>query len=107
VDRYTPDLDDSLAWGDQRYAQLMDLVRKLVVAERGQPPPEIPDPGPFGGNAPDRLDLSSFGAVIFAGGFGPPIRPGCAARAPSTGSASRSSSSTMESAFGAGLTSIG
>ena len=68
--RFAPDLDASVAWGDQRYRQFMDLVRKLV-AERGLPRPEIPEPAPFSANAPDRLDLSGFGAVIFAGGFRP------------------------------------
>ena len=68
--RFSPDLDASVAWGDQRYRQLMDLVRKLV-AQRALPPPEIPEPAPFSANAPDRLDLSGFGAVIFAGGFRP------------------------------------
>jgi putative flavoprotein involved in K+ transport len=68
--RFAPDLDDSVAWGDQRYAQLMDLVRKLV-AEQGLPPPEIAEPEPFSANTPDRLDLRGFGAVIFAGGFRP------------------------------------
>ena len=68
--RFAPDLDDSVAWGDQRHAQLMDLVHKLV-AEQGLPAPDIPEPGPFSANAPDRLDLRGFGAVIFAGGFRP------------------------------------
>jgi hypothetical protein len=47
----------------------MDLVRKLV-AQRGLPPPET-EPEPFRANAPDRLDVNGFGAVIFAGGFRP------------------------------------
>ena len=48
----------------------MDLVRKLV-AERGLPLPEIPEPEPFNADAPEELDLSGFGAVVFAGGFRP------------------------------------
>ena len=32
--RFAPDLGESVAWGDERNAQLMDLVRQLV-AERG------------------------------------------------------------------------
>ena len=39
--RFAPDLGDSVAWGDERNAQLMDLVRKLV-AERGLPAPGDP-----------------------------------------------------------------
>jgi putative flavoprotein involved in K+ transport len=68
--RFAPDLGESVAWGDQRNARLMDRVRELV-AERGLPQPEIPEPEPFSAEAPERLDLSTFGAVIFAGGFRP------------------------------------
>jgi len=68
--RFAPDLADSVAWGDERNGQLMDLVRKLV-AERGLPRPEIPEPEPFDATAPEELNLSGFGAVVFAGGFRP------------------------------------
>jgi putative flavoprotein involved in K+ transport len=68
--RFAPDLGESVAWGDERNAQLMDLARKLV-AERGLPSPEIPEPEPFSGEAPEELDLHGFGAVVFAGGFRP------------------------------------
>ena len=68
--RFAPDLGDSVAWGDERNAQLMGLVRKLV-AERGLPLPEIPEPEPFSADAPEELSLNGFGAVVFAGGFRP------------------------------------
>jgi putative flavoprotein involved in K+ transport len=68
--RFAPDLGASVAWGDERNAQLMDLVRKLV-AERGLPRPEIAEPEPFNGEAPEELNLSGFGAIVFAGGFRP------------------------------------
>jgi putative flavoprotein involved in K+ transport len=68
--RFAPDLGASVAWGDERNAQLMDLARKLV-AERGLPQPEIAEPEPFPGDAPEALDLRGFGAVVFAGGFRP------------------------------------
>jgi putative flavoprotein involved in K+ transport len=68
--RFAPDLGESVAWGDERNAQLMDLVRKLV-AERGLPPPDIPEADPFDADAPEELNLRGFGAVIFAGGFRP------------------------------------
>lgn len=71
--RFAPDLGESLAWGDARYRELMDVVRK-VAAERGLKPPHIDEPGPFDAQAPERIDLSSFGAVIFAGGFRPDYR---------------------------------
>jgi putative flavoprotein involved in K+ transport len=68
--RFAPDLAESVAWGDERNAQLMDLIRKLI-AERGWSPPEIPEPEPFNGEVPDEVDLRGFGAVVFAGGFRP------------------------------------
>ena len=68
--RFAPDLGESVAWGDERNAQLMDLARKLV-AHRGLPLPEIPEPEPFNGESPEEVNLSGFGAVVFAGGFRP------------------------------------
>jgi len=68
--RFAPDLGDSVAWGDQAHAQLMSLIRK-VAAERGLPVPEAPEPEPFSGEARETLDLSGFGAVVFAGGYRP------------------------------------
>jgi putative flavoprotein involved in K+ transport len=68
--RFAPDLGVSVAWGDERNAQLMDLVWKLVE-ERGLPRPEVADPEPFTGDTPEELDLRGFGAVVFAGGFRP------------------------------------
>jgi putative flavoprotein involved in K+ transport len=68
--RFAPDLGESVAWGDERNAQLMDLVRELVT-DRGMPMPEIPEPEPFNADAPEELNLSGFGAVVFAGGFRP------------------------------------
>ena len=67
---FAPDLGDSVAWGDQRYRQLMELFAK-VAAERGLPPPSAPEPEPFDAHAPERLPLAGFGAVVFAGGFRP------------------------------------
>ncbi len=67
---FAPDLGESLAWGDERYQQFMGLVEKLVT-ERDLPRPQVPDPGPFDPTAPEQLDLSGFGAVIFAGGYRP------------------------------------
>ena len=68
--RFAPDLEASVAWGDEQNRKLMDRVRRLAV-QRGIPRPEIPTPEPMHGEAPDRLDLRGFGAVIFAGGFRP------------------------------------
>jgi putative flavoprotein involved in K+ transport len=68
--RFAPDLAETVAWGDERHTQLMGLVHKLV-AERGLPAVEVPPPEPFDAAAPEELDLSGFGAVVFAAGFRP------------------------------------
>jgi len=68
--RFAPDLGESVAWGDQRNAQLMGLVRK-VVAERGLSRPEIAEPEPFDGGGPEEVNLRGFGAVVYSGGFRP------------------------------------
>src|SRR2546428_11421582 len=70
---FSTDLGETVAWGDERYAQLMALVRK-TVREKGLTMPAIPSPVPFEGRAPEALDLAGFGAIIFAGGFRPDYR---------------------------------
>jgi putative flavoprotein involved in K+ transport len=70
VARFARDLGDSVAWGDQRHAEIMRLVRGLA-AERGLPEPEIADPEPFRDDAPEQLDLRRLGAVVFTAGFRP------------------------------------
>ena len=49
---------------------LRDLFTKFA-AEAGLPAPEIPDPKPLAVDPPGQIDLTGFGAVIFAGGFRP------------------------------------
>ena len=68
--RFAPDLTDSVAWGDERYAQFTGLVRE-VVEKHGLDPPELDDPAAFAADAPEQLELSELGAVVFAGGFRP------------------------------------
>ncbi len=68
--RFAPDLAGSVAWGDDRYRELCDEVRTLVET-RGLPMPDIPYPEPFDGAAPEELDLTGVGAVLFTGGFRP------------------------------------
>jgi putative flavoprotein involved in K+ transport len=63
--RFAPDLGDSIAWGDERYFQLRELCRRLGVD------PGLEDPEPFDASSPEGVDLSGFGAVIYAGGFRP------------------------------------
>jgi putative flavoprotein involved in K+ transport len=68
--RFAPDLAQTVAWGDERHTQLMGLVQKLV-AERGMTGCDVPPPEPFDADAPEELDLTGFGAVVFAAGFRP------------------------------------
>jgi putative flavoprotein involved in K+ transport len=70
VARFAPDLAASVAWGDDRHEQFIGLVRKLAAA-RGLPMPAIVPPAPFVADAPRRLDLTGFGAVIVAAGYRP------------------------------------
>lgn len=51
----------------------MDLFGRLA-AERGLERLQIASPEPFDPAAPERLDLTGFGAVIFTGGFRPDYR---------------------------------
>ncbi len=68
--RFARDLADSVAWGDERNAKVMGGFRRHA-AERGLPPLPVETPEPFDAEAPEELDLSGFGAVVFAGGFRP------------------------------------
>ena len=68
--RFADDLGESVAWGDDRYREMAGRVDKLVE-ERGLPAPALEEPAPFDGAAPQELDLSGVGSVIFAGGFRP------------------------------------
>jgi putative flavoprotein involved in K+ transport len=71
--RFAPDLQESVAWGDQRYRELMSLIERFA-ADHGLDLPPIDEPATFSGSAPEWLDLSDFGMVIFAGGFRPDYR---------------------------------
>jgi glycine/D-amino acid oxidase-like deaminating enzyme len=67
---FANDLAASVAFGDARYNDLRDRITRLC-AERGVPPPEMPDPPPFDAHAPEAVDLAGFGAVVFTSGFRP------------------------------------
>jgi len=70
VAHFAPDLAESVAFGDTRYADLCRLIRKSC-AERGVEAPEMPPPPPFEASPPERLELSGLGAIIFTSGFRP------------------------------------
>lgn len=67
---FAPDLAESVAFGDSRYADICKLIRKCC-AERGVQAPEMPPAPPFAASSPERLGLEGFGAVIFTSGFRP------------------------------------
>jgi len=71
--RFADDLAASVAWGDERYHEIIGLVKR-VVEERGMPMPDLAPPLAFDPSAPLEVDLRDFGAVIFAGGFRPDYR---------------------------------
>ena len=71
--RFAPDLAETMAWGDARYGDLMQLFRK-TAAKLGLPDPQTPVPSTFDGLAPEVVPLDGFGAVIFAGGYRPDYR---------------------------------
>jgi putative flavoprotein involved in K+ transport len=68
--RFADDLGESVAWGDERHVQIMDMIRE-EARERGMAPPDIPAPEPFDPNCPTSIDISKLGAVVFAGGYRP------------------------------------
>jgi cation diffusion facilitator CzcD-associated flavoprotein CzcO len=70
---FAPDLQESATWGDRRFGELMDLIKRSA-AEQGLDLPPIVEPGTFDARAPEWLELSDFGVVIFAGGFRPDYR---------------------------------
>jgi putative flavoprotein involved in K+ transport len=70
--QFAGDLAESVAWGDERHRQLMELFRR--TAEHGYSVPDISQPGPFDPEAPEQVSLEGFGAVVFAGGFRPSYR---------------------------------
>jgi putative flavoprotein involved in K+ transport len=70
---FASDLDQSVAWGDERYMQFRSLVDNLV-STRGLEPPGLGDPEPFTSSAPDSIRLANIGSVIFTAGFRPDYR---------------------------------
>ena len=71
--RFAPDLAETVAWGDARHRELMDLFAQ-TAARLGVGPLDVPEPPPFDASAPERISLDGVGAVIFGGGFRPDYR---------------------------------
>lgn len=71
--RFAPDLDESVAWGDARYADICNLLAKAAV-NRGAQPPGLPAPGPVKADPPEEIRAADLGAVVFTSGYRPAYR---------------------------------
>jgi len=68
---FAEDLDESVAWGDARYAELRTMIG-VSRTQRGLSVPTMPDPAPFdAGTALTRLPLRDLSAVILTTGYRP------------------------------------
>jgi putative flavoprotein involved in K+ transport len=67
---FAADLADTVAFGDQRYADMCNLLRQQLPAG-GFDVPELPEPDHFVASPPTEVELSGFGTVIFTSGFRP------------------------------------
>jgi putative flavoprotein involved in K+ transport len=67
---FARDLAESVAFGDIRFAQICELIRKTCAAASVGAPQMVPPP-PFVADAPESLALSDIGTVIFTSGFRP------------------------------------
>jgi putative flavoprotein involved in K+ transport len=67
---FAPDLAESVAFGDARYAELRPALAESA-ALLGVETPELPDPPPFVADPPERISVQDVAAVIFTSGFRP------------------------------------
>ena len=67
---FATDLHESIAWGDERHAQIMRGFRKHA-ARAGLSWHDLPPQGPVDAEQLERLRLGQVGAVVFASGFRP------------------------------------
>jgi putative flavoprotein involved in K+ transport len=67
---FARDLAESVAFGDTRYADVCELIRRTCAA-RSVRPPEMAPPPPFHADAAETLALNDVGIVIFTSGFRP------------------------------------
>jgi putative flavoprotein involved in K+ transport len=71
--RLAGDLDESVAWGDARFADICKLLRQVAV-DRGESAPELPEPEALNADAPTEINARDLGAVIFTSGYRPAYR---------------------------------
>jgi putative flavoprotein involved in K+ transport len=67
---FAHDLTDSVAFGDARYADICQAIRKACAAG-SIPAPEMPPPPPFEADPTESLALDDVGTIIFTSGFRP------------------------------------
>jgi putative flavoprotein involved in K+ transport len=67
---FARDLAESVAFGDTRFAQICELIRKTCAAASLSAPRMVPPP-PFVADSPESLALGDIGTVIFTSGFRP------------------------------------
>jgi len=67
---FARDLAESVAFGDARWADTCELIRKGCTA-RSVRAPEMAPPPPFVADTPESVALSDFGTIIFTSGFRP------------------------------------
>ena len=68
--RFASDLAQSVAFGDERYRQLCQLLREQLPAA-GYDIPDLPEAPPFEADPAPELDLEDVAAVVFTSGFRP------------------------------------
>lgn len=64
------DLAASVAFGDARYLDSRNSLEEFCKTN-GVEMPDLPDPPPFDATAPESVELSRLGAVVFTSGFRP------------------------------------
>jgi putative flavoprotein involved in K+ transport len=71
--RFATDVDESVAWGDARYAEICDLLMQ-AASNRGERPPQLPRPRPLEAQPPTEMNVRDLGAVVFTSGYRPAYR---------------------------------
>jgi putative flavoprotein involved in K+ transport len=67
---FAPDLQATIAWGDQRHEKIVGDFRKHAMAA-GLPWEELDPPEPVDAEPLERIPLGRLGAVVFTSGFRP------------------------------------
>jgi putative flavoprotein involved in K+ transport len=70
---FAPDLADSVAFGDARYAEMREFIA-ASCAKNGRRAPEMPPAPPFVAGPSKAVNLADLGAVVFASGYRPDYR---------------------------------